>query len=339
MTKNVTLPDDDDQQQQQQAGNSVDVEDNNVVVQNNHEKMSRPYYRDEVEFRNRDELEAISLDWDKMRIHSLLICERVLGTAHKDMIYRLMFRGASYADSLKFQQCIDLWKYALELRVKKDSILYCDTCFTGQALVRLFFNLHSKYVDERSIDHDVQIEDVLSTVELLVRDMPDSMAKLQVLPVYKRQQESYNRIMNIITHLLHLLTLLMNNNDQQQQPDGDGEGGEGDEGGKTRPPAVELSQQQVLDIKRRVHHIVHRVDPRTTNGDSLLHMSCMRKNTLKGQSVIEESAVNFFPSHNVVKLLVECGAKINAMNTLASTPLHTASLACNFNQEVRRSGS
>ena len=78
----------------------------------------------------------MSLDWDKLRIQSLLICERILGTSHKDMIWRLIYRGASYADSLQFQRCIDLWKYALELRVRRDSILWCDTCFLGQTLAR-----------------------------------------------------------------------------------------------------------------------------------------------------------------------------------------------------------
>ena len=76
------------------------------------------------------------------------------------MIYRLMYRGAAYADSLQYHHCIggsydirnkdvkniktqndgkiftsallDLWKYALELRIAKDTILYCDTCFTAQ---------------------------------------------------------------------------------------------------------------------------------------------------------------------------------------------------------------
>ena len=78
----------------------------------------------------------MSLDWDKLRIQSLLICERILGTSNKDMIWRLIYRGASYADSLQFQRCIDLWKYALELRVRRDSILWCDTCFLGQTLAR-----------------------------------------------------------------------------------------------------------------------------------------------------------------------------------------------------------
>ena len=53
-----------------------------------------------------------------------------------------MYRGAAYADSLQYQHCIDLWKYALELRVAKDSILFCDTCFTAQVIIlRYLINL------------------------------------------------------------------------------------------------------------------------------------------------------------------------------------------------------
>jgi len=281
-----------------------------IVCQRN----PQPCYRDEVEFSNRDELEAMSLDWDKLRIQSLLICERILGTSHKDMIWRLIYRGASYADSLQFQRCIDLWKYALELRVRRDSILWCDTCFLGQTLARLLCNLHSKFVDtnERSIDHDVRVDDILATAELLVGDMPDCQKLLNILPVYKRQQDSYNRIMNIVTHLLHLLTLVI----------------------QTHQPWTGADANGLTEVKRRVHAIVVRIDPRTTNGDSLLHMACMRKNKLRDQQLFEESTVNFFPSPSVVRLLVECGAKVNSTNALANTPLHTASVACNFNQDI-----
>ena len=43
---------------------------------------------------------------------------------------------------------------------------------------------------------------------------------------------------------------------------------------------------------------------------------------------------NLFPSLAVAKLLVECGARLNATNALESTPLHTASFMANFKQEV-----
>lgn len=59
-------------------------------------------YKNAVEFSNMTELNAISLDLDAIRIQSLLICERILGPLHKDTIFRLMFRGASYADSLRY---------------------------------------------------------------------------------------------------------------------------------------------------------------------------------------------------------------------------------------------
>lgn len=47
-----------------------------------------------------------------------------------------MYRGAAYADSSQYLMCIHLWRYALQLRIQKDSLLYGDTCFTALALVR-----------------------------------------------------------------------------------------------------------------------------------------------------------------------------------------------------------
>ena len=72
--------------------------------------------------------------------------------------------------------------------------------------------------------------------------------------------------------------------------------------------------------------------------DTLLHLACMQNNTLKSQTLAigDENNQNqrIFPSLPVVKLLVECGAKINANNQTGSTPLHTASMVENFNQEI-----
>lgn len=61
----------------------------------------RETYENVTEFSSMDELNAISHDLDAIRIQSLLICERILGAHHKDTLFRLMFRGASYADALR----------------------------------------------------------------------------------------------------------------------------------------------------------------------------------------------------------------------------------------------
>lgn len=59
------------------------------------------HFNNVVEFQTMEELENLSADVDQMRIQSLLICERILGPTHKDAIFRFMYRGAAYADSLR----------------------------------------------------------------------------------------------------------------------------------------------------------------------------------------------------------------------------------------------
>lgn len=87
------------------------------------------------EFVTREDLDAISTDLDQIRINSLLIAERILIKSHKDVIFRIMYRGAAYADSSQYLFCIRLWRYALQLRIQRDTLLYADTCFTALALV------------------------------------------------------------------------------------------------------------------------------------------------------------------------------------------------------------
>lgn len=59
-------------------------------------------YKNATEFTTLEELNAIALDLDAMRIQSLLICERILGPHHKDTLFRLMFRGAAYAEAFRY---------------------------------------------------------------------------------------------------------------------------------------------------------------------------------------------------------------------------------------------
>merc|ERR1712088_630855 len=115
--------------------------------------------------------------------------------------------GAAYADSLQYHHCIDLWKYALELRIAKDTILYCDTCFTAQALVKLFLDLQEKHC-RGLIQASVRPADVVHTIQLLLADLPSSAGLLEIAPVYKRQQESWDKVLRILSHLLLLVTQL-----------------------------------------------------------------------------------------------------------------------------------
>jgi len=89
-----------------------------------------------------------------------------------------------------------------------------------------------------------------------------------------------------------------------------------------------------LLMRQRIHNIVHSVDPRTTSGDSLLHLAVSRNNTLKSQNLFEDGHYAFFPSAAVARLLVECGGKVNTPNLMGSTPLHAASDKNNYRREI-----
>lgn len=106
-----------------------------------------------------------------MRLQSLLICERVLGIEHNDALFRFMYRGASYADALRFQRCIDLWRFVLEVRVNAHTIFHSDTCFTAQAIVRLMLDLKSKYLHSHDSNYAEEgvprFDDVYSVFDLL----------------------------------------------------------------------------------------------------------------------------------------------------------------------------
>lgn len=89
------------------------------------------------------------------------------------------YRGASYADSLRFQRCIDLWRLTLQVRVARHSIVYSDTCFTAQALVRLMLDLQDRFFDVQPNEFDDQgvprFEDVYEVFMLLTENILGEM--------------------------------------------------------------------------------------------------------------------------------------------------------------------
>lgn len=242
-----------------------------------------------------------------MRIQSLLICERILGLDHKDTLFRLMFRGASYADSLQFQRCIDLWLLVLQVRVNKFTTLYSDSCFTAQAIVRLFLDLldrNLEIVPQEFADNLPRYEDVKFMLEVLTNDMEISKELLQLKPVYKKQQENFDRHLKVVSHLVYLMV------------------------------RTGLSEDQIEEIRQIATRIV-RMNIRSSSQDTLLHLVVSRLNVIK--SAYFSDTTNFrtvFPSADVVGLLIRCGADVNAHNRYRSTPLHCAAVAYNYDQAI-----
>ncbi|XP_018057722.1 PREDICTED: protein fem-1 homolog A isoform X1 [Atta colombica] len=278
--------------------------DDGVPLPKRPELPKREAYKNATEFSNLDELSAISLDLDAIRIQSLLICERILGPHHKDTLFRLMFRGASYADALRYQNCIDLWRRALEIRVEKDSILYADTCFTAQALVRLMVDLNEKtleVMDRNREKQEPRFCDVVAIFKLLSSQLTEARELLEKRPVHKRQRDSYERILKCVTHLIYLLVETANSDEEKA-----------------------LMHELVRGLVKQ--------NPRTVyTEDTLLHLCVSSLNTINSSYFTSADDMHtIFPRLDVVKLLLDCGTYVDARNIMRSTPLHVASNAYNF---------
>lgn len=117
-------------------------------------------YQNAVEASNLEELDRTSVDSDAVYMQSLLIRERILGPDHKDTIFGLMYRGAVYADTHRYQRCVDLWKYAFQLRHEKNEPLNHECLFTLQALCKLFWEIFEEHTAGYT-NEAVQYDDVL----------------------------------------------------------------------------------------------------------------------------------------------------------------------------------
>ncbi|XP_022900718.1 protein fem-1 homolog C isoform X2 [Onthophagus taurus] len=263
----------------------------------------REAFRYQREFSTMEELENLMADLDSIRIQSLLIAERILGPNHKDNVFRLMFRGASYADMMCYQRCIDLWRRALEVRVEKDSILYSDTCFTAQALVRFMVDYNEKHIpsDDTESTYIQRFEDSVATYRILTNEIGDMRQLLNVRPQYQRQLDNFDKILKCITHLIYLMLQTAKTQEQCQL---------------------------VVDLVTKLIQI----NPRcATTDETLLHLCVSKLNTIRSGYFSDEQPVIIFPEKQVIQFLLNLGANPNATNDSKSTPLHVATMPHNVN--------
>ncbi|XP_019875866.1 protein fem-1 homolog CG6966 isoform X2 [Aethina tumida] len=261
----------------------------------------REGYRFQKEFETLEELENVSTDLDAIRTHSLMIAERILGPHHKDTIFRLMYRGAAYADVMRYQHSIDLWRRALEIRIEKDSILYTDTCFTAQAIVRLMIDFNEKSYMMNEDNNGQRFLDIVSTFKIMTQDIVEMRHLLTIRPVYKRQAEFFDKVLKCITHLIYLMI----------------------DTAKT-PPQKEHVRELISDLVRKNVKTV-------TSEDSILHLCASKNNTIRSSYFTDEEPI-IFPHLGVIKTLLDCGAPVNARNDGGNTPLHIASLPTNYTE-------
>lgn len=97
--------------------------------------------------------------------------------------------------------------------------------------------------------------------------------------------------------------------------------------------AIKKTEAQEEEVRRLINKIL-KCDPRTSTGDSLLHLVVSKSTTMRTNNILDEPHTQIFPDAHVVELLIESGAVIDAVNNGDSTPLHLACTRTNYNQRV-----
>ncbi len=330
--------------------------------------MSSPIaaYENTVEVSSLDRLEDIISDPDEMRMQALLVRERILGPAHPDTSYYIRYRGAVYADMGHFERCITLWMYALDMQQKMLEPLSPMTQSSLLSFAELFSYMMSEgrnrnnqnnsnqrrsppvggvnnngdnahQNDARGVsppgappaaaagaaaaaglpgapNHSssnppnhppVNFCDIMTVFEKAVTEVRLGQEALSPsnngnASPPEKDITYFNRTLVIILHLICLLTKLL----------------------------PMLNKEQTHQVKKTVFNFL-KVGARGRSGSTPLHLACSRDTSAVGRYPICQ-----FPSVDVISLLLECGADINARDVDDNLPLHIAALNKPVKKEV-----
>merc|ERR1719460_3055789 len=321
-------------------------------------------YENTLEVESVAALEEIISDPDSMRMQALLVRERILGPAHPDTSYYIRYRGAVYADMGHFERCITLWMYALDMQQKMLEPLSPMTQSSLLSFAELFsymmsegrnrnnnqrrsppiggLNLHNNAAQAAGGEHPipgpalgggapptrgprsksgheeqpgpqgapnhssssspnhppVNFCDIMSVFEKAVTEVKQGQEAFSNqtstqtgnASPQERDITYFNRTLVIILHLICLLTKLL----------------------------PHLDAKQTHQVKKAVFDFI-KVGARGRGGATALHLACSRDSSAVGRYPICQ-----FPSAEVISLLLECGADVEALDNEDNYPLHTA---------------
>ncbi|CAG2056639.1 unnamed protein product [Timema podura] len=255
-----------------------------------------PAYDNVREVRDHDEMEDLLADPDEMRMQALAIRERILGPAHPDTSYYIRYRGAVYADAGKFNRCVALWTYALEMQQR---ILEPLNPMTQSSLFS-FTELFSFMMGEQGRTSargrrvpPVTYTDLMTVFGKSIAEIEGGIDMLEKIPSGDRDVTHLHRVIVISLHLACLLTKLL----QELTP--------------------EQSHEIYLMAYRLVKQNIH-----GRLGCTVLHLACSRDSSLVGRYPACQ-----FPSAGLAQVLLAVGAEVNALDDKGNTPLHLAGAA------------
>ncbi|XP_018026867.1 protein fem-1 homolog C [Hyalella azteca] len=297
-------------------------------------------YNHAVEVTTSEQLEELSSDPDAMRMQALLVRERVLGPAHPDTSYYIRYRGAVYADSGNFSRCTTLWMYALDMQQKILEALSPMTQSSFVSFTELFaFMLNDGPRSRAALIEN--FEDMLLVLEKAIDEVEKGLQYFARPYIVSRNVQK-TRIQlkcnpsNILSNSSRNVDNLQSSADAANTspilPGHRYMASSVDKDGTHLRRTVMVTLQIIYlatklypnmtkEHHQKLHEVVYRLvklDPRTSNNYSLLHMAC----STETMATVGRHPVGIFPNREVVEILLKVGADTMSLDNNMNTPLH-----------------
>ena len=241
-------------------------------------------YQNRTESQTLEELSLLEGDDHAIQMEGLMIRERILGTDNTILRYPIRYRGAVLADCKKYELCIGLWTRAMEIA------LNCNVQITMD--LESFTDVIAEMVQS---GHSLSSQ----TIENIFEKLIDIKRKLsEKLKSGELEEEQKNEAQE--TLLFNALYLLVMYTKVQV--------------------SSEMKNDNMIDLLQRFLCL----EPRTRDGNTLLHLAAWHKTPVPRDIVANWRGVCELPCVETMKLILHAGCDVNSVNAQGNTPLHLA---------------
>ena len=241
-------------------------------------------YQNRTESQTLEELSLLEGDDHAIQMEGLMIRERILGTDNTILRIPIRYRGAVLADFKKYELSVGLWTRAMEIAMN------CNVPKTKD-----LENLTDLIAEMVQIGHSLSPQ----TIENIFEKLIDGKRKLsEKLKPGELEEEQKNEAQE--TLLFNALYLLVMYTKVQV--------------------SSEMKNGNMIDLLQRFLCL----EPRTRDGNTLLHLAVWHKNTVPRDILADLRSVCELPCVETMKLILHAGCDVNSVNAQGNTPLHLA---------------